>query len=315
MDKSLRIIFMGTPEFAVAPLKLLVEEGWNIVGVITAVDKPAGRKLKIKESAVKKYATDAGLNIMQPRNLKAEAFQTRLKALNADLQIVVAFRMLPESVWNMPALGTFNLHGSKLPAYRGAAPIHWAIINGEKQTGLTTFFLRHEIDTGAIIYSEDISISPEDTTGSLHDKMKEAGAKLVLKTVESIANGNAPSVDQDLTGEYPDAPKLYRESCQLDWKNDTTTIHNKVRGLSPFPGAWTFIEEDTMIKIYFGKIHNELPEEVEVDIPTELKSGKFHFTDKRIFIKTVDGWYEPTNVQLAGKRRMSTEEMLRGYRN
>lgn len=308
MNKDLRIVFMGTPEFAVESLRTLVEAGWNIVGVITAVDKKAGRNMKLRESAVKQYAQSVGLPLLQPKNLKAPEFQQKLKSLNADLQIVVAFRMLPESVWSMPKLGTFNLHASKLPAYRGAAPIHWAIINGETQTGLTTFFLKHEIDTGHIIFTEDVEITEEDSLGTLMKRMKEIGAGLVLKTVEAIAAGNAPSEPQDLSGDYPNAPKLFRDNCKIDWNSTSRSIYNKVRGLCPFPGAWTFLEGEPM-KLLKGKIVED-----SSHLPSDANAGDWHFEEKALFAKTADGWYECIAVQLSGKKRMLVEEMLRGYR-
>ena len=240
--KDLRIIFMGTPDFAVATLKALVEEGKNIVGVITAPDKPAGRGRKIQESAVKKYAHENRLNVLQPEKLKNPEFVTELKALKADLQVVVAFRMLPEIVWNMPELGTFNLHGSLLPQYRGAAPLNWAVINGETKTGVTTFLLDQKIDTGKIIFKKEIDIWENDTVGTIHDSLMEIGAKLVVETVDALGNGNYKTIAQSEIMDEADikhAPKIFKEDCKIDWANDVESVRNLIRGLSPYPAAWS----------------------------------------------------------------------------
>jgi methionyl-tRNA formyltransferase len=239
MKKDLRIVYMGTPEFAVPSLEILVKNGWNIVGVITAPDKPKGRGQKLIPSPVKEAAENLGLKVLQPTNLKSPEFQAELKALNADLQIVVAFRMLPESVWDMPPIGTFNLHASLLPDYRGAAPINWAIINGEKETGVTTFFLKHEIDTGSIIFQEKVAILPEDDLGSVYEKLMSKGAELVLKTVEAIAEDKVIPLPQDESKAIHHAPKIFKETGEIIWGNSAESIHNLVRGLSPYPAAWT----------------------------------------------------------------------------
>ena len=237
---------MGTPDFAVPSLNILVENGYDVVGVITVPDKPAGRGQQIQESAVKKYATSKGLSILQPNKLKATQFLHQLQALNADIQVVVAFRMLPEAVWSMPHLGTINLHGSLLPQYRGAAPINWAIINGETETGVSTFFLQHEIDTGKIIFNHTITISKTDTAGSIHDKLMEVGASLVLKTIQAIEKNEYPQIDQAhlMTGNLKNAPKIIKEDCKIDWNNNCENIYNKVRGLSPYPTAFSSIKNE-----------------------------------------------------------------------
>src|ERR1043165_9173853 len=245
---GLRIVFMGTPEFAVASLDALVNKGYNIVGVITAPDKPAGRGMKLQESAVKKYAVEKGLRILQPEKLKNPQFLDELKSLNADLQVVVAFRMLPEVVWNMPALGTINVHASLLPQYRGAAPINWAIINGEKQTGITTFKLKHEIDTGDILLQETINIGEDETAGELHDRMKEIGAQLLVKTIKGIADGSLKETPQP-PGDIKHAPKIFTETCHIKWNKSLNSIYNLIRGLSPYPGAFTLLDEK-VLKIF-----------------------------------------------------------------
>src|SRR5215203_1035819 len=249
-----RIIFMGTPEFAVASLDALVNAGDNIVGVITAPDKPAGRGMKLQESAVKKYAVEKNLRILQPEKLKNTAFLEELKSLRADLQIVVAFRMLPEVVWNMPPMGTINVHGSLLPQYRGAAPINWAIINGEKQTGVTTFKLKHEIDTGNILLQDTIPIGENETAGELHDRLKELGAEVLVKTIHALANGTLKEISQSEISNAKSetimhAPKIFTETCRIDWNKPVDEVHNLIRGLSPFPGAFTHLNEK-LLKIY-----------------------------------------------------------------
>lgn len=304
---------MGTPEFAVASLDALVKAGFNIVAVITAPDKPAGRGMKMNESPVKKYALEKDLSILQPRKLKNPDFLKELKLLNADLQVVVAFRMLPEVVWGMPALGTINIHGSLLPQYRGAAPINWAVINGEKETGVTSFKLKHEIDTGDILLQERMSIGENETAGELHDRMKEIGAQLLVKTVKGIVNGTIKEIPQDAlapslsgragVGLY--APKIFTETCKIDWNKLVDEIHNLVRGLSPFPGAFTYMN-DKMLKIYRS--------EKETGLPT-LSPGEF-VTDQKSFLKfaCTDGYLLLKEVQLDGKKKMLIEEFLRGYR-
>jgi methionyl-tRNA formyltransferase len=305
-----RIIFMGTPEFAVASLDALVKAGCNIVGVITAPDKPAGRGMKLTESAVKKYAAEKSLNILQPEKLKNPEFIEQLRLLKADLQIVVAFRMLPEVVWNMPPLGTVNLHGSLLPKYRGAAPIHWAVINGEKETGVTTFKLKHEIDTGDILLQKSFPIGEDETTGEVHDRMKVIGADLLVETVKGLAAGSLQKIDQSSVVsreslELKHAPKIFTETCQVHWNETCDKIHNLIRGLSPFPGALTTLDEK-ILKVYRSKkektAHNYTP-------------GKI-FSDGKTFLKFVciDGYIYILDLQMEGKKRMLVEDFLRGYR-
>ncbi len=306
---DLRIVFMGTPEFAVASLRALAEAGFNIVGVITAPDKPAGRGLKLTKSAVKKYAVEKGLHILQPEKLKNPEFLAALKALNANLQVVVAFRMLPEIVWNMPAFGTINLHGSLLPQYRGAAPINWAIINGEKKTGVTTFKLQQEIDTGNILLQEEILIGENDTAGDLHDVMKEIGANLLVATVRGIEDGSLQETAQSkaadqVTGELKHAPKLSTETCIINWNKTCDEIYNLVRGLSPYPGAITHLE-GKIFKIYISR--------KEITAPSHAP-GSFT-TDGKTFLKfaAADGYIHAADIQLEGKKRIGIEEFLRGY--
>ena len=309
--KDLRIVFMGTPDFAVASLQALVENGYNIVGVITAPDKPAGRGRQLQESAVKKYATAKGLHIMQPEKLKNPDFIADLESLKVDLQVIVAFRMLPEVVWNMPRLGTFNLHGSLLPQYRGAAPLNWAVINGEKETGVTTFLLSHEIDTGAILFKEKIAIGENDTVGDIHDALMEIGAKLVLKTVDALADGNYSVIHQEELAEgepLKPAPKIFKEDCRIDWAKQGKQIHNLIRGLSPYPSAWTELEDGNG-KIYSMKIYFANLEDGENLVPGTLKSdGKTYLK-----IAAADCWLQITDLQLSGKKRMKTDEFLRGF--
>jgi methionyl-tRNA formyltransferase len=301
---------MGTPDFAVESLKALHENGYQVVGVITMPDKPAGRGHKIQYSPVKQYALDQNLRLLQPEKLKDETFLDELKSLQADLQIVVAFRMLPELVWNMPRLGTFNLHASLLPQYRGAAPINWAVINGETETGATTFFLQHEIDTGNIILQEKMPVSQTDTAGDIHDRLMVMGGKLVVKTVDLILEGKAQGKPQQHSDELKLAPKIFKETCRIDWNKSTGELYNFVRGLSPYPAAWTEITSPSgellQIKIFETKeerhAHNQTP-------------GKL-LTDNKSFVKitTPDGYLNLLSLQLPGKKRMSVEELLRGYK-
>lgn len=308
--KEQRIVFMGTPDFAVASLDALVKAGCNIVGIITAPDKPAGRGMKINESAVKKYADEHNLKILQPEKLKNPEFLSELKSLNADLQIVVAFRMLPEVVWNMPPMGTVNVHASLLPQYRGAAPINWAIINGEKETGITTFKLKHEIDTGDILLQEKLEIGENETAGELHDRLKDLGAQVLLKTIKGIADSTLKETPQVpvLSTEYlvlRKAPKIFTENCKIDFMKTADEIHNLIRGLSPFPGAFTEFG-NKILKVYIS--------EKELITPVS-KPGKWE-SDKKTFLKfsCADGYIQVKEVQLEGKKRMMIEEFLRGYR-
>lgn len=309
----MRIIFMGTPEFAVESLDLLIKNNYNIVAVITVPDKPAGRGQQVQQSAVKKYALEKGLNILQPEKLKNENFLDQLRELKADLQIVVAFRMLPEVVWKMPRLGTFNLHGSLLPQYRGAAPINWAVINGEKETGVSTFFLQHEIDTGKIIFREKVAIGENETAGEVHDKLMIIGAQLVLKTVQAIEQNNYPQISQTeliANGEKEKhAPKIFKDDCKINWDKNATEIHDFIRGLSPYPAAFTtLIAPDE--KNYPIKIFRSVKE-----ITTHSHPVKSVLTDSKNYLKiaVADGYVSITDLQLAGKKRMAVNEFLRGF--
>ncbi|GAB1396401.1 methionyl-tRNA formyltransferase [Saprospiraceae bacterium] len=293
---------MGTPDFAVASLDILVQNGYDIAAVITAPDRLGGRGMKqIIESPVKKYAVEHNIRILQPEKLRNEDFLKELKELNAELQIVVAFRMLPEVVWNMPPLGTFNLHASLLPKYRGAAPINWAIINGEKTTGCTTFFLTHEIDTGNILLQNEISIDEQDTAGSLHDKLMTTGANLVLQTVRGIESQSITPFPQ--TGEPSLAPKIFHDTCRIDWNTSVDKAYDFIRGLSPYPGAWTTVN-GVQLKIYETKKHKSASVET---------AGKYEFLDKKVLrMYCNNGYLEIISVQAEGKRRMSITEYLNG---
>lgn len=312
-NHSLRIVYMGTPDFAVLPLKKLVEEGHNIVGVVTNPDKPAGRGQQLQESAVKKYALETGLKILQPERFRDENFLKELAQLKADLQLVVAFKMLPECVWNMPPLGTVNLHASLLPDYRGAAPINWAVINGEKISGVTTFLLKHEIDTGNIIYQEKVGITDEMTAGQLHDELMTKGADLLLKTVEAIEAGNYSLVDQSalLEGrEAIHAPKIFKEDMKVNWNNPLESIYNHIRGLSPFPAAWTELQHNTSGTRLTLKIFKT----EKLSQPHDHKVGDIITDGKKTFDVFVNGGLlRIRELQLSGKKRMSTEEFLRGF--
>lgn len=295
---------MGTPEFAVPSLEILIENGWNVVAVVTAPDKPKGRGQKLFPSPVKECALKHSIPTMQPNNLKSPDFLDELRSYHADIQVVVAFRMLPESVWSMPPLGTFNLHASLLPDYRGAAPINWAIINGEIETGVTTFFLKHEIDTGSVIFQEKEPIYPEDNVGTLYERLMEKGAYLVLKTIEGLAEGNLSTRIQDENLAIHHAPKIFKETCEIDWNKDAASIHNLVRGLSPYPTAWTILDEKNC-KIYSTEINKQVDQKLK---PGEYFSdGKTHLT-----FQTGQGSLKILELQLEGKKRLKIEEFLRG---
>lgn len=295
---------MGTPEFAVASLDALVKAGCNIVGVITAPDKPAGRGLQLQQSAVKKYAVENNLTVLQPEKLKDPAFLESLKNLQADVQVVVAFRMLPELVWNMPPMGTINLHGSLLPRYRGAAPINWAVINGEKETGVTTFKLQHEIDTGNILLQESFPIGENDSAGDIHDKMKMIGAELLVKTIRGLAE-NTLSESPQPADDIIHAPKIHTDTCRINWSLPVDKVYNLIRGLSPYPGAFCTLNEK-MFKIYKASKEPGLP---------DLPEGEYE-TDGKTFLRfaCTDGWLHALDIQLEGKKRMTITEFLRGYR-
>ena len=300
----MRIVYMGTPEFAVPSLDLLLAHGYDVVGVITAPDKPGGR-LGVIQSAVKQYALARGLRVLQPEKLRDPAFLAELSALQADLQVVVAFRMLPEAVWRMPALGTLNLHGSLLPKYRGAAPINWAIIRGEAETGVTTFLLRHEIDTGDILFQDTLPIGENDTAGDVHDRMMQVGAELVLQTVQAIEQGRAQPRPQP-DAEASHAPKLYTDTCRIDFARPAALVHNFIRGLSPHPGAWTQLDGKTL------KILRSVPSD---DGAAGRLPGAFFSDGKNeLKISTSDGFIQVQELQMEGKRRMTVREFLNGYR-
>jgi methionyl-tRNA formyltransferase len=305
MSKSLRIIFMGTPDFAVASLKSLVEHKSNVIAVITAPDKPAGRGQKLVASPVKIYAEQQNIPVLQPEKLKNPEFLEALKNLNADLQVVVAFRMLPEVVWSMPRLGTFNLHGSLLPQYRGAAPINWAVINGETETGVTTFFIEKEIDTGKIIFKDTEPIFPDDDAGSVHDRLMENGANLVVKTVQAIENGDYPQEPQQEPEECKSAPKIFRETCEINWNQPASKIRDFVRGLSPYPAAWTRLN-GLSCKIFKISITENKNLGTAGAIETDNKS--------HLFFAAADYWVAIEVLQLEGKKRMNTADFLRGTR-
>lgn len=309
--KNLRILFMGTPEFAVTILNGLLETDHEVVGVITAPDRPAGRGQKIRKSAVKIAAQEHNLTILQPTNLKNPDFQKELASLKADLQIVVAFRMLPEAVWKMPPLGTFNLHASLLPQYRGAAPINWAIINGEETTGVTTFFIDEKIDTGAVIMQESLAIEPNESAGSLHDRLMIAGNELVIKTVDAIAKGAVTTTIQPQSKDLKTAYKLHNENTKIDWSQPSATIHNLIRGLNPYPGAWCYLEtndEKLRVKVYsaFAKAYSE-----------ELKKqepGHITVQDGELLVHTSNKVIQVLELQLPGKRKMAVKDLLNGFK-
>lgn len=294
---------MGTPEFAVPSLKSLVESNSNIVAVVTVPDKPSGRGQKQTASPVKQYAEEKGIPVLQPEKLKNPEFLQELKSYHADLQVVVAFRMLPEVVWNMPPKGTFNLHSSLLPQYRGAAPINWAVINGETETGVTTFFIEKDIDTGKIIFQDKEAISPDDDAGSLHDRLMLKGAQLVVKTVKAIEDGSFPQEPQNEPADIKIAPKIFRETCEIDWKKPALEIHNFVRGLSPYPAAWTVLNGLSC------KIFRTKPVETE----EAAQPGEYR-TDHKTYLhfRTGNGWLSVENLQLEGKKRMDIGDFLRG---
>lgn len=312
--KDLRIVYMGTPEFAVESLKRLVEGGYNVVGVITMPDKPMGRHGSVLQpSPVKAYAVSQGLKVLQPEKLKDEAFLEELRALRADLQIVVAFRMLPEAVWQMPRLGTFNLHASLLPQYRGAAPINWAVINGDTETGITTFFLKHEIDTGEIIDQVRVPIADTDNVGVVYDRLMMLGGDLVLKTVDAILAGNVKTIPQEMlssTEPLHPAPKIFKDTCRIDWTKGVKPVYDFIRGLSPYPAAWTELCEPDSSPVTM-KIYESSKEFVE----HTFAPGTI-LTDKKTYFKvaSTDGFVHLLSVQLAGKKRMNVTDFLRGYR-
>lgn len=305
MSNPLRIIFMGTPEFAVPSLQSLVESNSNVVAVITVPDKPAGRGQKQTASPVKIYAESQGIPVLQPEKLKNPAFLEELKSYNADLQVVVAFRMLPEVVWSMPAKGTFNLHSSLLPQYRGAAPINWAVINGETETGVTTFFIEKDIDTGKIIFQDKEPISPDDNAGTLYERLMRKGANLVVKTVEAIREGSYPQEPQSEPEDIKAAPKIFRDTCEIDWNKPAIEIHNLVRGLSPYPAAWTTLN-GLSCKVFKTKL---------IDFEENAQPGEYRSDGKSyLHFRTSDGWLAIEELQIEGKKRMAIGDFLRGYK-
>ena len=303
----MRIIFMGTPDFAVASLKALIEAGEEVVAVVTGPDKPAGRGQKLHESAVKKFAVSQNIPVLQPVKLRDPEFLAELKSFKADLQVVVAFRMLPELVWNMPEKGTINVHASLLPNYRGAAPINHAIINGEKKSGVTTFLLQHEIDTGNILFSTEVDILDNDNAGDLHDKLMLAGAELLIRTVNAIKKNDIQPIPQDSidTESLKHAPKIFKEDCLINWENDTVKIYNLIRGLSPYPTAFTHID-GKVLKIYESEI---IIEKHDLKPGTYISDGK-----NELKFATKDGFLKLLEIQIEGKKRMSVSDFLRGYR-
>jgi len=315
MNNNLRIIFMGTPDFAVPSLRLLLENDLNIVGVVTTPDRPAGRGLKQEPSAIAKFALTQRLKILQPDNLKSGDFIRQLRDLKPDLQVVVAFRMLPEHVWRLPEMGTINLHASLLPDYRGAAPVNWVIINGEKETGLTTFFIDQQIDTGKIIHQERMLIGEEETAGQLHDRMMKQGAELLLRTVRSIASGDYHPVNQQEMihpgSVLKTAPKITKELCRINWYEKTANIHNLIRGLSPYPAAWTegrLTDGTTLtLRIFTSSPEMHMHDKTPGTVITDHKS--------KLTIAATDGYLHILDLQLAGKNRMKTAEFLRGNRD
>jgi methionyl-tRNA formyltransferase len=303
---ELRIVFMGTPDFAVPTLQALVEHNYNVVAVVTAPDKPAGRGQKIQQSPVKEYAVSQGIPVLQPTNLKSEAFLEELRNYQANLQIIVAFRMLPEVVWAMPELGTFNIHGSLLPNYRGAAPINWAIINGEKETGVTSFFLKHEIDTGDLIFQDRLPILEEDDFGTMYEKLKYKGAELAVRTVQAIERGEVQPQPQQTTAETKHAPKIFKETCEINWNQPAHQVRDFIRGLSPYPAAWTRFD---------GKTFKIFKTEVLENSVYTLEPGLIKTDNKTyLHVQTAAGALSILNLQMEGKKRMPVQDLLRGYK-
>lgn len=304
--RDLRIVFMGTPDFAVAILDRILKDGHKVVGVITAPDKPAGRGRRLNESAVKKYAVANGLHLLQPKNLKSPDFQKELESLNANIQVVVAFRMLPKTVWSLPEYGTFNLHASLLPDYRGAAPIHWAIINGEKKTGVTTFFIDEKIDTGAMILKKELEVGKDETVGELHDRLMHLGAQAVSETLELVQTNSVTTIKQPMV-ETKLAPKLFPDNCKVDWNNSLENIYNHIRGLNPFPAAWSEIQNNDVVintKIYAVR---------KVEESHTLEIGTIVTTKKEIKVAVKKGFILLDELKLSGKKKMDAQSLLNGY--
>lgn len=307
IKKELRIVFMGTPEFAVATLSLLIENDYQVVGVVTAPDRPAGRGQKLHQSAVKTYALAQNLPLLQPTNLKDDTFLEALKSLNANIQVVVAFRMLPKVVWDMPKFGTFNLHASLLPDYRGAAPIHWAIINGEKRTGVTTFFIDDQIDTGAIILQEEVAIEPDETVGTLHDKLQELGSRLVVKTLKLIETQEVHTIIQPKVEQPKTAYKLHKENSQINWSDSLDNVFNKIRGLNPFPAAWSFLKtQDELLTVKIFDVEKE-------EMSHSKSIGSLVCTKNELKVAVAGGFIKIKEMQLPGKRKMEITSLLNGF--
>lgn len=300
----MKIIFMGTPDFAIPSLEILLEAGYEVVAVVTAPDKPAGRGNKLRPSPIKKYALDKGLTVLQPVKLKSEEFLAELDRLQADLAVVVAFRMLPQVVWSKPGKGTFNLHGSLLPQYRGAAPINWAVINGESQTGVSTFFIDRKIDTGEMLYQETIDLPSDWTAGDLHDHMMHVGARLVLKTVQAIEKGEAKPYPQPEVAVMKPAPKIFKENCRINWDQESLQVYNFIRGMAPYPTAWSQLEENSF-KIFAVS---------RADLTETAQPGRLYREGNRLYVSCKDAWLELKEVQLQGKKRMDLASFLNGFK-
>ncbi|MCQ2608433.1 MAG: methionyl-tRNA formyltransferase [Bacteroidales bacterium] len=311
MASSLRIVYMGNPDFAVRPLQIMLENNYNVVAVVTGQDKPAGRGKKINESAVKQYAKTQNLPILQPESLKDENFLEELRKLQIDLIVVVAFKMLPKVVWQIPSIGTINIHASLLPQYRGAAPINWAIINGEKETGVTSFLINEVIDTGNILLQKKVSIAEDETAGTLHDKLQESGSQLLIETLHLLESGKQTGIDQDTLfsseSELKPAPKIFKETCKINWNNTAENIHNAIRGFSPYPGAWTNIQKGENISVF--KILSSL----FIQEKHTYATGTIVNKNNGIAIATSDGFIQPIEIQMEGKRRMNIHDFMNGF--
>lgn len=311
MASPLRIVYMGNPDFAVRPLEIMLQHNYNVVAVVTGQDKPAGRGKKINESAVKVFAKEKNLPILQPESLKDEVFLQELQTLNIDLIVVVAFKMLPKVVWQIPKIGTINIHASLLPQYRGAAPINWAIINGEKKTGVTSFLINEVIDTGNILLQKEVAITDDETAGTLHDKLQESGSLLLLETLQLLENGKTQGIDQKTLfqneSELKPAPKIFKETCKINWNNSTENINNHIRGFSPYPGAWTQIKKNDTISVFKIFVAHCIIE--NHTLPTGVIVNK----NNSIAITTQDGYIQPIEIQIEGKRRMNIHDFLNGF--
>ena len=311
MASPLRIVYMGNPDFAVRPLEIMLQHNYNVVAVVTGQDKPAGRGKKINESAVKVFAKEKNLPILQPESLKDEVFLQELQALNIDLIVVIAFKMLPKVVWQIPKIGTINIHASLLPQYRGAAPINWAIINGEKKTGVTSFLINEVIDTGNILLKKEVAIADDETAGTLHDKLQESGSLLLLETLQLLENGKTQGIDQKTLfqneSELKPAPKIFKDTCKINWNNSTENINNHIRGFSPYPGAWTQIKKNDTISVFKIFVAHCIIE--NHTLPTGVIVNK----NNSIAITTQDGFIQPIEIQIEGKRRMNIHDFLNGF--